>query len=112
MRKELKNRLAKLEPVDPADTFRIATIRGNFPDEQAAEFKRLLTAGEINDGDFCIYQSYRSRQQAQRDVARQAGGAHRARGNIVAREPERAGNEQRATRAQRGPERRERRERR
>jgi|SRR5450759_731064 hypothetical protein len=54
MRKELQNRLAKLETASPDGTFKTAIVRGNSPEEQAAEVRRLRAAGAINCSDLFI----------------------------------------------------------
>ena len=41
MRKDLKNRLSRLEQRNKVDIFKTAIVRGNSPEEQAAEVKRL-----------------------------------------------------------------------
>jgi hypothetical protein len=57
MRKELQNRLAKVEATSPGGTFKTAIVRGN-PEEQAAEVRRLRAAGAINCSDvFITYES-------------------------------------------------------
>ena len=54
MRKDLKNRLSKLEHRNKVGTFKTAIVRGNSPEEQAAEVKRLRAAGAINCEDCFI----------------------------------------------------------
>jgi hypothetical protein len=57
MRKDLNNRLSKLEQRNKVGTFKTAIVRGNSPEEQAAEVKRLRAAGAINCEDvFIIYE--------------------------------------------------------
>jgi hypothetical protein len=57
MRKDLKNRLSRLEQCNKVDIFKTAIVRGNSPEEQAAEVKRLRSAGAINCDDcFIVYE--------------------------------------------------------
>ena len=57
MRKDLKTRLSILEQRSKVGTFKTAIVRGNSPEEQAAEVKRLRAAGAINcDDRFIIYE--------------------------------------------------------
>jgi hypothetical protein len=54
MRKDLKTRLSILEQRSKVGTFKTAIVRGNSPEEQATEVKRLRAAGAINCSDFWI----------------------------------------------------------
>jgi hypothetical protein len=56
MRKDLEHRLSRLERRKTAEVFKMIFVRGNTPEEHAAEKDRLTQAGLAKENDWFIFE--------------------------------------------------------